>query len=67
MPNWIPFDINWLEGAAHADGWLKTTALAVFEHGGWRVGSAARPGGGRPRRWALSEPEHTGDKIAGAT
>jgi hypothetical protein len=33
MPNRIPFNINWLQGSAQSYGWLKTTALAVFEHG----------------------------------
>ena len=42
MPNQIPFYINWLRGSARADGWLKTTALAVFEHGASEL--VVRPG-----------------------
>jgi hypothetical protein len=33
MPNWISFNINQLRSRGRAGKWLKTTALAVFEHG----------------------------------
>jgi hypothetical protein len=37
VPKWMSFDINWLRGRERGGRWLKTTALAVFEHGAMKV------------------------------